>query len=426
MKQFVRILCACITVYILNGEVHAATVHLLSALQDNPSAIESGDQIVLTFGSEYIIISNDSVQISNARVLASGIAPAELVVLRDRRPMDQRQGYHVLYSQAGFRLAHVANIEALSSHPDIQILSVTESRVILKMITPRRAEPDPTVTALLSTLSIDKYSAYLMDLAPDDATRYTCSIANQTSRDKIQKHFTDLGLSSSVMPFKAFCSTDCNRQPGDNVIGIKAGATRPQEYVLIGAHYDSISPIACNQAPGANDNASGVAAVMEIARAFSGVSTERSVLFVAFSGEEQGLIGSKYLARVLKNMGLLEQMKGFLILDMISYYKNNYGVIAEGSDHTSEQIAILEEMAQLCATYTPLTLKISTSYSGSDHVPFLNDSLSGCLLIENDWSDYAYYHTVQDTFTYQNMEFGMDVVRLATAFTATHGGLLPQ
>ncbi|MBI5594338.1 MAG: M28 family peptidase [Deltaproteobacteria bacterium] len=425
MNLFYRILLTAFTVCILNLNAQAATVHLTSAMQGNQNAIESENQIILTFGNDFIVIREDSAPILNGRVLASDIPLADLVVLRDRRPMDQRRGYRILYSRAGFRLALVTNPQELSNHPEIELFPITESRVILKTMAPQRVEPDPAVTALLAMLRTDTYTAYLTDLAPDTTTRYTCSPENQTARDKIRKHFTDLGLTPQFMDFKAFCGADCDRLPGYNVIGIKPGTTRPQEYVMIGAHYDSTSPVACSLAPGANDNGSGAAALMEIARVFSGVNTERSVAFVAFSGEEEGMLGSKHLAKVLKDMGVLEVIKGFVILDMISYYRNIYGIIAEGSDHTAEQAAVLDEMAQLCTTYTPLKMEITTSYGGSDHAPFLNYRLPGCLLIENEWADYPYYHTIYDLISYQDIAYSLDVVRLATAFMATQGGLLP-
>lgn len=72
-----------------------------------------------------------------------------------------------------------------------------------------------------------------------------------------------------------------------NVIGIKPGTTAPAEAVVVGAHLDSV-PIS----PGANDNASGVATVLEVARLLAEVPTARTIHFVAFGAEELGLIGS--------------------------------------------------------------------------------------------------------------------------------------
>ncbi|MEN3026954.1 MAG: M28 family peptidase [Chlorobiota bacterium] len=89
-----------------------------------------------------------------------------------------------------------------------------------------------------------------------------------------------------------------------NVIGMLRGRTQPQEYVLIGAHYDHVGVMATPGSVdsiynGADDNASGTAGLMLIARALSRMqrSPERTIVFVAFSGEEKGLLGSQAFVR---------------------------------------------------------------------------------------------------------------------------------
>ena len=83
-----------------------------------------------------------------------------------------------------------------------------------------------------------------------------------------------------------------------NVVGMIEGSDPKlkDQFVIIGAHLDHVGSQAGLLFPGANDNASGSAGVLEIAKAFSrgGVKPKRSVIFVLFAGEEQGLNGSKY------------------------------------------------------------------------------------------------------------------------------------
>ena len=67
----------------------------------------------------------------------------------------------------------------------------------------------------------------------------------------------------------------------------------PKKFCVVGAHYDSMNEDApCGSAPGANDNGSGIAGVMELARLFSTLDTNISVVFAAFSGEEVDILGS--------------------------------------------------------------------------------------------------------------------------------------
>lgn len=99
---------------------------------------------------------------------------------------------------------------------------------------------------------------------------------------------------------------------------------RKDEYVIIGAHYDHLGvdpKLNGDQIyNGADDNASGVSAVLQIARAFvaSGVQPERTIIFALWDGEEKGLLGSYYFTQ---NFPAIQQVKGYLNFDMIG--RNN-------------------------------------------------------------------------------------------------------
>ncbi len=104
------------------------------------------------------------------------------------------------------------------------------------------------------------------------------------------------------------------------------GTTLPHEIVLIGAHYDSV-----RGSPGANDNASGVAALLEIARLLAGKALARSVRFVAFTNEEPPFfysadMGSRVYARRAREQG--DNIVAMLALETIGYYDDT-----EGSQH---------------------------------------------------------------------------------------------
>ena len=108
-------------------------------------------------------------------------------------------------------------------------------------------------------------------------------------------------------------------EPVSNVVAVIPGATRPEEIVLVGAHYDSVSG-----SPGANDNATGVAALLEIARALAaGQPPGRTVRFVAFVNEEPPyfkttMMGSSVHARNARLRG--EKIPAMLSLETIGYY----------------------------------------------------------------------------------------------------------
>lgn len=108
-----------------------------------------------------------------------------------------------------------------------------------------------------------------------------------------------------------------------NVIGMIPGVNT-SEYVIVGAHFDHLGKdeaLAVDKIyNGADDNASGVSAVMQIAKAFveSGQKPQRNVIFAFWDGEEHGLLGSQYFVR---NCSFINQIKGYLNFDMIG--RNN-------------------------------------------------------------------------------------------------------
>lgn len=109
-----------------------------------------------------------------------------------------------------------------------------------------------------------------------------------------------------------------------NILG-KIEGKNPNEYVIIGAHYDHLGfdPMLDGDQiyNGADDNASGVSAVLQVARAFlaSGQQPERTVIFAFWDGEEKGLLGSEYFAQ---NWPFLKNVKGYLNYDMIGRNSN--------------------------------------------------------------------------------------------------------
>lgn len=110
----------------------------------------------------------------------------------------------------------------------------------------------------------------------------------------------------------------------NNILG-KIEGKNPNEYVIVGAHYDhlGVDPMLDGDPiyNGADDNASGVSAVLQIARAFlaTGEKPERTVIFAFWDGEEKGLLGSKYFVQTYPE---INQVKGYLNFDMIGRNNN--------------------------------------------------------------------------------------------------------
>jgi Zn-dependent M28 family amino/carboxypeptidase len=234
------------------------------------------------------------------------------------------------------------------------------------------------------------------------------------------------------------CDGSCKESIGYNVIGKKIGKTRPDEYYLVGAHYDSVNQDeednyapGCTTAPGAADNASGVAGVMELARVFSKLETDATVIFVAFGGEETGLHGSiQYVSKLIEG-GEKSKLKAFVVLDMISYAasKEKERLLIEASNQDSTQKARGEKLFEYAKTYTTLNpLPIYWKYANSDHEPFLDKGMAGGLLIQmqceakkTDPDRYPFMHSADDTVDRQNVEFATEMLKVAAATLAEAG-----
>src|SRR5690606_24308011 len=104
-----------------------------------------------------------------------------------------------------------------------------------------------------------------------------------------------------------------------NVMARLPGTGRPDDIIVVGAHYDSISQSPQTTAPGAEDNGSGTAGLLELARILAPARPEATILFIAYAGEEQGLNGSYDHVRKLRAAGELTKVKAVYNMDMIAY-----------------------------------------------------------------------------------------------------------
>ena len=119
-----------------------------------------------------------------------------------------------------------------------------------------------------------------------------------------------------------------------------------------------------------------------MAKAIRRYPTDATFIFVAFSGEEQGLVGSTHYVQQLAGTALAQRIKGVFIMDMIGYSGDAELDCILETTNTSQNQALLTHMTNMAAVYAPeLVLSTTTNPFGSDHVPFLNAGYSGLLAI---------------------------------------------
>jgi hypothetical protein len=210
-------------------------------------------------------------------------------------------------------------------------------------------------------------------------------------------------------------SIEPNRGVARNVVGFIPGSDPAlrDEVIVIGAHYDhlgygevgSLAPEPGDIHPGADDNASGTAAIMELARllAQNRDRLKRSVLVIAFSAEEEGLLGAEYF---LQNPTVpRENIVAMLNLDMVGRMSNNR-VSVSGVGTAAEWEGILKT-----ANTESLNLQLSQSASGgSDHMPFMRREIPVLFFFTGMHPD---YHRPSDTWEKINYEGQAQIVALA-------------
>ncbi|QSW87347.1 MULTISPECIES: M20/M25/M40 family metallo-hydrolase [Flavobacterium] len=205
--------------------------------------------------------------------------------------------------------------------------------------------------------------------------------------------------------FKTYRDTLTNfKSPAYNIVGVLEG-TDPvlkNEYVVLSAHYDHIG-VEKKQQPdqiynGANDDASGVTAVAQIAKYFSKTkSNKRSILFVFFAGEEKGLLGSKSMAPKLKakNFNLYTQLN----IEMIGVpMKRDYLAYITGFDKSNMAEKINEYTGKKTIGFLPKEAEYKLFYR-SDNYSFFEAFGKPCQSLSTfDFENFDFYHHVSDEF----------------------------
>ncbi|MEZ4468137.1 MAG: M20/M25/M40 family metallo-hydrolase [bacterium] len=173
---------------------------------------------------------------------------------------------------------------------------------------------EPLSTAQQATVARLKADVAFLAQGPRDVTHQTHLRA---SADYIVAELTRAGYTPRRLAYQAY------QYPVENLEAVLPGGTRAAEVVIVGAHYDSVPTT-----PGADDNASGVAVMLELARRLNGRPLARSVRFVAFTNEEPPFFRGPYMGSHVYAAGLAREgvaVKAMLSLEMLGYYDDGAG-----------------------------------------------------------------------------------------------------
>jgi photosystem II stability/assembly factor-like uncharacterized protein len=209
-----------------------------------------------------------------------------------------------------------------------------------------------------------------------------------------------------------------------NVVAEKKGKVNPDEIVILCGHMDSTSEVPLESAPGADDNGSGTAAALAGARALAELEFERTVRFIVWAGEEQGLLGSAYYAR--NAAAKEEKIVGVVNLDMVAYDEeagerdDTSNVANDESRWLAEYLIDVGGMYEIGHTFD---LLIEPQAGGSDHASFWNAGYNAIFLIEGTKGpggiqENPYYHSTRDTVDKLSMKLQLDCSRAAVGTVA--------
>jgi len=271
------------------------------------------------------------------------------------------------------------------------------------------ARVDPAVADLVGELSPTSYQADLTWFA-SLPTRHSLSTSFTTAIDFAAARMVALGYGVTRT------TVTVGGGKSQNLIGDRPG-TGGGGVVLITAHLDSVNQAGgpAANAPGADDNGSGSAGVLELGRLLSTRSWEHDVRLILFGGEEQGLFGSKQYVAALPPAER-SRIRAVLNMDMIAS-KNTVEptVLLEGAQLSSGQMA---DLATAAATYTGLKVETSLNPFASDHVPFINAGIPAVLTIEGADSANGHIHTATDTLNFLDWDFAAEILRMNVAALA--------
>ena len=274
------------------------------------------------------------------------------------------------------------------------------------------AQPESSMPSMLAPLPLaERLHAHVARLAGEIGERNVWRPqALHAAADYIRGEWQRQGHSVAAQRYTAY------GVPSENLEVVLQGQARPSEIILAGAHYDSV-----RGSPGADDNASGVAALLGIGRLLAGLELTRTIRLVAFVNEEPplfswGEMGSKVYAEAAHKRG--DDIRLMMSLEMLGAYydapdSQEYPpILGWFYPDRANFIAFVSNIASRCvlrrmveafrrASAFPSEYLAAPSLvpgvSWSDQLSFWREGYPALMVTDTAFHRYAYYHTAQDT-----------------------------
>ena len=319
-------------------------------------------------------------------------------------PKAQQQQFDALYATQNYVIVKGSTVP----YKNDGAVAIFNKRASLPKLTrdfPVVTEENPLIREMLDQVNIDSLEATVQHLQ-DYGHRLWNSDNAFAASDWIASRMEALGLEVEQQPFYANTWLGSG-EAAPNVIGIQRGTLYPDTYVVCGSHFDSFSWDAYygGVAPGADDNATGVASVLETARIMTQYEFEYSIIYCAYGCEEMGLYGSEAYASRCQQEGM----------DIIGYFNNDMNGYLYGDQIHID--CIYPNAVEPIGTYymnvgevyyPELPIRhVNFNEGDSDHTSFNMHGYMGIYPFE-DYQNYSpYIHTINDVIGTSVNSFAM-------------------
>jgi Zn-dependent M28 family amino/carboxypeptidase len=276
-------------------------------------------------------------------------------------------------------------------------------------------EFDPFIQSKVDELQYDSLYQKLLSFENFGIKQVGTNALDETANWIIQQYtswgYTDIELDTLYV----------GQNPTFNIIVTKSGTLYPDTYFIIDGHYDTYN------GPGVNDNGSGTAMVLEMARMLKDVETAYSIKFIHFTVEELGLVGSSHY---VENTVVPQNMDIRLLLNIdevggVAGMTNNT-ITCERDEwsptsNNAASAAFTDTLANLTEMYSTLNTNISYAY-GSDYVPFMDNGYVVTGYYEYNESPYP--HSINDSLSNMDPEYVFELTKASLASCIYFAGYL--
>jgi hypothetical protein len=278
-----------------------------------------------------------------------------------------------------------------------------------------------TAFDLINAVNLDSLSQTLQEFTGEIATNIGGNAVTILNRGQANN---ELASDYLVEKFNAMdnltVTTQAFNTSGLNVIATQLGKTNPNDIYIICAHYDSVANYC------ADDNASGTATILEIARILSTQCMDNTLVYALWDEEEIGLKGADYYATQANNNG--DNILGVLNIDMMGYDGDDDNDFDIDVRPIANSLAMKDDLVGLLATYN-FNLNVNVVNPGttaSDHSRFWNQGFSAVLVGES-WENNdqtPYYHSSGDRFSTLDLPYFHELAKLIMSYMVTKGSLV--